>query len=363
MTQSLSLAGLSRMSQLDFELAFFSSILQHHPDFLEALRAHANNLRGRADMPKAPMPTEESSRSNPGIRSLITTSLAAMPFCATWNGPSATSAMRWSPVIGISGFSARTRTWPPSAKIRVSESFSGNSNAVNLALYLMTPFVRVTDLHKSFGRGPTAVSVLAKLSLDLERGERVALLGKSGSGKSTLLNLLGGLDHPTSGSILVDGREITQFNSPQRASYRLTHVGMVFQAFHLLTNRTALENVELPMLLAGIPKLERRRAAADALKAVGMGERTLHWPSTLSGGERQRVAIARALVNRPALVLADEPTGNLDSATGTVVMDLLIGTIQSNCSTLVLVTHDEDLARRYTDRIIHLQDGRIVESK
>lgn len=227
--------------------------------------------------------------------------------------------------------------------------------------YPMIPFVRVTDLHKSFGRGPAVVSVLAKLSLDLERGERVALLGKSGSGKSTLLNLLGGLDHPTSGSILVDGQEITKFISPQRASYRLTHVGMVFQAFHLLPNRTALENVELPMLLAGIPKLERRRAAADALKAVDMGERIMHWPSTLSGGERQRVAIARALINRPALVLADEPTGNLDSSTGTAVMDLLTGTIKSNHSTLVLVTHDEDLARRYTDRIIHLQDGRILE--
>jgi ABC-type lipoprotein export system ATPase subunit len=220
--------------------------------------------------------------------------------------------------------------------------------------------VRVAEVEKIYGAGATLVRALRGVSLEVARGERLAVLGKSGSGKSTLLNLIGGLDQPTTGRIEVGGHNLATMTSDQLARHRLTSVGMIFQAYNLIPARTALENVELPMIFAGRPAAERRREAARALVAVGLGERMSHRPVELSGGEHQRVAIARALVNRPAVLLADEPTGNLDSVTAREIMDLLLEHLQRFGTTLIMVTHDEELARKSADRIIHMKDGRIV---
>jgi ABC-type lipoprotein export system ATPase subunit len=221
--------------------------------------------------------------------------------------------------------------------------------------------VQVEGLTKVYDEGIASVAALQGVDLVVGRGERVALLGKSGSGKSTLLNLLGGLDQPTSGAVRVDGADLHAMNADEMARFRLETVGMIFQAYNLVDSRTALENVELPMIFAGRPSKERREAARVALEAVGLGGRGNHRPSQLSGGERQRVAIARALVNRPAVLLADEPTGNLDSATAGEVLELLLDHLEQHRTTLILVTHDEELAARSTDRIIRLRDGRVLE--
>jgi predicted ABC-type transport system involved in lysophospholipase L1 biosynthesis ATPase subunit len=218
------------------------------------------------------------------------------------------------------------------------------------------PLVRTTDLHKSYG----SVSVLRGVTFDVAAGERVAVLGKSGSGKSTLLHLIGGLDVPTSGQIVVAGRDLGRISRNERAEFRLACVGIIFQAFHLIPNRSAVENVELPMAFAAVPARQRRREAAAALEAVGLGHRLKHRPAELSGGERQRVAVARALVNRPQLLLADEPTGNLDSATGADVMAEILRQVKTIGAALVLVTHDEELAARSSDRVLHMQDGVLV---
>jgi ABC-type lipoprotein export system ATPase subunit len=188
----------------------------------------------------------------------------------------------------------------------------------------------------------------------------VAVLGKSGSGKSTLLNLLGGLDRPTAGIVEINGRDLGAMTSRELTRHRLQTVGMVFQSFNLVPSRTALQNVELPMVFAGRPPGERRAAARQALEAFGLGERLHHRPAELSGGENQRAAIARALVNRPAVLLADEPTGNLDSTTSREIMALLAAHVRAHGTTLVLVTHDEELARANTDRVLRLHDGQIV---
>ena len=218
------------------------------------------------------------------------------------------------------------------------------------------PLVRTLDLHKSYG----SVSVLRGVTLDVAPGERVAILGKSGSGKSTLLHLLGGLDVATSGQVMVAGRDLGRISRNERAEFRLSTVGIIFQAFHLVPNRTAAENVELPMTFAAIPHHLRRKQATVALEAVGLGHRLRHRPAELSGGERQRVAVARALVNRPKLLLADEPTGNLDSATGAEVMAEIQQQVKAIGASLVLVTHDEELAARSSDRVLHMQDGVLV---
>ncbi|HJZ91702.1 MAG TPA: ABC transporter ATP-binding protein [Gemmataceae bacterium] len=218
------------------------------------------------------------------------------------------------------------------------------------------PLVRTTGLCKNYG----SVHVLRGVSLDVAPGERVAVLGKSGSGKSTLLHLIGGLDVPTAGAIRVAGRDLGQLSRNERAEFRLTTVGIIFQAFHLVPNRTALENVELPMAFAAVAKRVRRRRAAAALEAVGLGHRLRHRPAELSGGERQRVAVARAMVNGPRLLLADEPTGNLDSATGAEVVEEVLRQVKSAGSALVLVTHDGDLAQRSSDRVLLMQDGLLV---
>lgn len=222
------------------------------------------------------------------------------------------------------------------------------------------PIVRVERLHKEYGRSGNRIAALHDIGLEVRRGERLAILGRSGSGKSTLLNLLGGLDQPTAGRIVVDGIDLATLSRSSLADYRLSTVGMVFQAYNLISSRSALENVALPLVFAGAARRDRQRSATQALESVGLGRRVSHRPLELSGGERQRVAIARALVHRPTLVLADEPTGNLDSATAEEIMALLLVQVARDQATLVLVTHDEELARRSSDRTIRMRDGRII---
>ncbi len=222
------------------------------------------------------------------------------------------------------------------------------------------PAIRTIELSRSYGKASAVIHALRGVSLEVGRGERVALLGKSGSGKSTLLNLLGGLDRPTSGQVQAFGLDLARLSGRKLAGYRLATVGMIFQSFNLVPTRTALQNVELPLVLAGVPPARRRAAAAAALETVGLGARLHHRPAELSGGECQRAAIARALVNAPPILLADEPTGNLDSATAAEVVAVLTAHLDRLGATLVLVTHDEDLARRCAARIVRLQDGRLV---
>ena len=222
------------------------------------------------------------------------------------------------------------------------------------------PAVEIKGLVKVFGSPSAPVEALRGVSLVVQNAERIALLGKSGSGKSTLLNLIGGLDRSTGGSIRVEGRELSGLTEKELAEHRLATVGMIFQAYNLIPTRTAIANVELPLILAGVSPTERRVSARQALEAVGLGHRMLHRPVELSGGEHQRVAIARALVNSPRILLADEPTGNLDSATAGEIMRLLLDHVRRNGTTLLLVTHDEELARQSADRIIHMRDGQII---
>ena len=220
--------------------------------------------------------------------------------------------------------------------------------------------IEAAGLGKTYGSKAAPVHALRGLDLEVGRGERVALLGKSGSGKSTLLNLLGGLDHATAGALRVAGHDLDRLTRRGVARFRSRTVGMIFQSFHLIPSRTSVENVELPMIFAGQPPRDRRVAASGALEAVGLGHRLHHRPSQLSGGENQRVAVARALVNRPEVVLADEPTGNLDSQTAREVMALILAHVERHRATLVLVTHDEELAASCTDRVIRLKDGQLL---
>jgi putative ABC transport system ATP-binding protein len=220
--------------------------------------------------------------------------------------------------------------------------------------------VQTIDLVKTYGHPASPVHALVGVTMDIRRGERVALLGKSGSGKSTLLNLLGGLDRPTAGAIHVVGRDLTHLSARDLAAHRLTTVGMIFQSFNLISSRTAVENAALPLIFAGVSPKQRLVRARRALEAVGLGARLDHRPAELSGGEQQRLAVARALVNEPQILLADEPTGNLDSATAGEVMELIGNHVRGHGTTLVLVTHDEDLACRTTERILRLHDGQLI---
>ncbi len=220
--------------------------------------------------------------------------------------------------------------------------------------------IGTVELTKSYGVATAPVYALRGVTLEVSRGERVALLGKSGSGKSTLLNLLGGLDHASSGGLQVGGHELDKLSRHELSRFRSATVGMIFQSFNLIPSRTALENVELPMVFAGRSTRERRSLATRALGSVGLEGRLNHRPTELSGGENQRVAVARALVNQPQIVLADEPTGNLDSETAQQVMTLILDHVERHEATLVLVTHDEELAGTSTDRVIRLKDGRLV---
>jgi putative ABC transport system ATP-binding protein len=218
--------------------------------------------------------------------------------------------------------------------------------------------VRAVELHRTYHLAGQEVAALRGVSLEVTRGEYVAIVGPSGSGKSTLLQVLGGIDPPTAGQVLLDGIELTALGDRALTSLRLEKIGFVFQRFHLLPVLTALENVELPMAERRVPRAARRARARELLAWVGLGARAHHRATQLSGGEMQRVAIARALANRPSLVLADEPTGELDVATGQGVMGLFRRLNQEG-TTLVVVTHDERLAAE-AGRVVHMLDGRIV---
>jgi predicted ABC-type transport system involved in lysophospholipase L1 biosynthesis ATPase subunit len=220
--------------------------------------------------------------------------------------------------------------------------------------------IHAADLTKSYGTAAAPVYALRGVSLEIQRGERVALLGKSGSGKSTLLNLVGGLDRPTAGRLHVAGHDLARLSARELACFRSATVGMIFQSFNLIPSRTALQNVELPLIFAGRPRRRRRDEARRALEAVGLAARLHHRPAQLSGGEHQRVAVARALVTRPEILLADEPTGNLDSDTAREVIGLILDHVRADGTTLILVTHDEDLAGTCTGRVLRLKDGQMV---
>jgi putative ABC transport system ATP-binding protein len=227
---------------------------------------------------------------------------------------------------------------------------------------LTTPAVQAKNVCRYYTMGSGPIRAVDNISLTIQRGEFVALLGQSGSGKSTLLNLLAGLDRPTSGSVLVQGCDLAKMSSEELAGYRRNDVGMVFQAFHLIPSMTITENVELPMRFAEVDRTERAQRVRESLERVGLGKRMEHRPSELSGGEQQRVSIARALVNRPSLLLADEPTGNLDSRTGEDILNLIRDLSLSLGMTVVMVTHERTLAERFAQRLIFLADGKLVSS-
>lgn len=222
----------------------------------------------------------------------------------------------------------------------------------------MKSIIQFVDVCRQYQLGGSDVNALNDINLEIDRGEFVALVGPSGSGKSTLLNLLGGLDRPTSGDIRVVDLSLGAATEEELSVHRRHNVGFVFQTFNLLPTLTALENVTLPLMLDGVSLAERNQRATELLERVGLGHRLDHRPTELSGGEQQRTAIARALVNNPDFVLADEPTGNLDSSTGEEVMDLLRELNTERGVTLIVVTHDADVAA-YADRIVHLKDGAI----
>ncbi len=218
--------------------------------------------------------------------------------------------------------------------------------------------IRLDHVHKTYVMGETLVHALRGVSLTIKEGEFVAIMGASGSGKSTTMNINGCLDRPTRGTYILDGQDVSELSKDERADIRSRKLGFVFQGFNLLSRTSALENVELPMLYAGIETSERHQRAMDALASVGLEGRENSHPNQLSGGQQQRVAVARALVNRPALILADEPTGNLDSRTSIEVMEIFQRLNRERGITLVLVTHEPDIAE-YADRVIVFKDGRI----
>jgi putative ABC transport system ATP-binding protein len=218
--------------------------------------------------------------------------------------------------------------------------------------------IALTDVTKTYSMGDNIVRALAGISLNIAAGEFTAIMGPSGSGKSTLMNILGCLDRPTSGSYRLDGNEVATLDDDQLAITRNQKIGFVFQNFNLLPRMSALQNVALPMVYAGVEKQLRLEKAAQALAMVGLGDRKDHRPNELSGGQRQRVAIARSLVNSPAIIMADEPTGNLDSKSGNEIMDIFCH-LNSEGRTIILVTHEPDIAA-FTRRVIHFKDGKII---
>jgi putative ABC transport system ATP-binding protein len=222
---------------------------------------------------------------------------------------------------------------------------------------MANPLIQITNIKRDFQLGNETINVLKGIDLQINKGEYVALMGPSGSGKSTLMNLLGCLDTPTSGTYILNGNDVSQMHDDDLAEIRNKEIGFVFQTFNLLPRTTALDNVALPMIYAGYSKTERNIRATEVLKQVGLDDRMDHQPNQLSGGQRQRVAVARALVNKPSIILADEPTGNLDSKTSVEIMKLF-GDIHAAGNTVILVTHEEDIAK-YAHRIIRLRDGMI----
>ncbi len=221
-----------------------------------------------------------------------------------------------------------------------------------------TPMIAMSGIRKIYDMGQVQVRALNGVDLEIAAGEYVAIMGPSGSGKSTLMNLIGCLDTPSEGSYRLNSREVGCLEDDELASIRNSEVGFIFQTFNLLPRASALENVELPLIYAGCARAERRERAESALEAVGLGDRMQHRPNEMSGGQRQRVAIARALVNRPSILLADEPTGNLDSRTGEEIM-ALVDELQNQGNTILLVTHEQSLADRAA-RVVRLHDGQIV---
>jgi len=222
---------------------------------------------------------------------------------------------------------------------------------------MSNPLIKISQIKRDFALGNEIVYVLKGIDLEINKGEYVALMGPSGSGKSTLMNLLGCLDTPTSGSYILNGKDVSQMQDDELAEIRNKEIGFIFQTFNLLPRTTALDNVALPMIYAGHSKSERNIRATEVLKQVNLADRMDHQPNQLSGGQRQRVAIARALVNKPSIILADEPTGNLDSKTSEEIMALL-EEIHKNGNTIIVVTHEEDIAA-HAKRIIRMRDGMI----
>lgn len=220
------------------------------------------------------------------------------------------------------------------------------------------PVIQLDHIHKTYAMGDVEVHALRGVSLTIRQGEFVAIMGASGSGKSTTMNIIGCLDRPTRGTYILDGEDVSQMSKDERADIRCKKIGFVFQGFNLLSRTSALENVELPMLYLGVESAERHERAMEALAAVGLAGREQNHPNQLSGGQQQRVAVARSLVNNPALILADEPTGNLDSRTSVEVMEIFQRLNRERGITLVLVTHEPDIAE-YADRVIVFKDGKI----
>ncbi len=220
--------------------------------------------------------------------------------------------------------------------------------------------IKLENITKEYRMGDDVIHAVSGVSLEIKEGEFVALVGPSGSGKSTTMHIIGGLDTPTTGRVIVDGQDLTRASDKELSRYRNKKVGFVFQAFNLHPNYTATENVALPLVFSGIPRSRRMKLAAEALETVGMSERAMHRPNQLSGGERQRVSIARALVTQPKIILADEPTGNLDSKNGKHVMELLSRLNKEKGITLVIVTHDMEIAS-IAGRMIKMRDGHIIE--
>jgi putative ABC transport system ATP-binding protein len=220
--------------------------------------------------------------------------------------------------------------------------------------------IHAEGVTRHYQMGQTVIRAVDGVTLDVRKGEFAVLLGRSGSGKSTLLNLLAGLDRPNAGAIVVEGRDLSQMPPDELARYRRHTVGMVFQSFNLLPSMTLVENVELPMRFAEVDRAARAERARQALERVGLAERMNHRPAELSGGEQQRASLARALVNQPSVLLADEPTGNLDTRTGEEIMELIRECNEGLKMTVVLVTHERQLAEKYAWRFIHLEDGKVV---
>ena len=223
--------------------------------------------------------------------------------------------------------------------------------------------IRIVDLCRHYHMGEALIRAVDGVSLEVQPGEFVALLGSSGSGKSSLLNLIAGLDRPTSGAVIVEDRDLSKLSREELAKHRLRTVGMVFQSFNLVSRMTLAENVDLPLRFAEMDRGQRQTLTRQALERVGLGSRMTHRPSELSGGEQQRAALARALINQPKLLLADEPTGNLDSRTGTEIMNFIREFNQSLGMTIVMVTHERVLAERYARRMIFLADGKLVDDR